>query len=146
MAQRLDMKRHIAGFYGAMVKLEQEVHKGSLDEALIDLIKLRCSQINHCAFCVNMHTEEALQHGVSQRKIYLLTVWPESHLYSERERAALAWAESVTLVAETEIPDEDYEAVRKVFSEQEVSELTAVICAINVWNRLSVSARSPHAD
>lgn len=145
MTQRMKMRDLVPGFYDAMLGLEKEIHNSSIDKNLIHLMKLRASQLNHCAFCVNMHTEEALADGVDPRKLYLITVWEESWLFSERERAALAWTESVTLVSETGIPDEAFEAVRKVFSEQEVAELTAVICAINVWNRLSVSSRAPHA-
>lgn len=144
MTQRLDMRAQIPEFYKAMMALEQAAQNSSIEKSLVHLMKLRASQLNHCAFCVNMHTEEALHDDVDPRKLYLLTVWEESWLYSDRERAALAWAETVTLVAETGIPDDDYAAVREVFSEKEVAELTAVICAINVWNRLSVSARSPH--
>lgn len=144
MSQRLDMHPLIPDFYKAMYGLEKAAVESGLDKKLIHLIKLRASQLNHCAFCVNMHTEEALHAGEDPRKLYLLTVWEESWLYSDRERAALAWTESVTLVAETGVPDEAYEAVCEQFSEKEVAELTAVICAINVWNRLSVSARSPH--
>ena len=144
MTQRMNMRELIPGFQEAMAGLEAQIHESSIDENLIHLMKLRASQLNHCAFCVNMHTEEALADGVDPRKLYLITVWEESWLFSERERAALAWTESVTLVAQTGIPDEDFEAVRAVFSEKEVAELTAVICAINVWNRLSVSSRAPH--
>lgn len=145
MTARMNMKDAIPQFYTAMNALEKAVQDSSLEKSLIHLMKLRASQLNHCAFCVNMHTEEALHDEVDPRKLYLLTVWEESWLYSDRERAALAWTESVTLVAETGIPDEAWDAVRKIFTEKEVGELTAVICAINVWNRLSVSARAPHS-
>lgn len=144
MEPRMKMGDLVPKFYRAVLGLEREIHASSLDESLIDMVKLRASQLNHCAFCVNMHTEEALSHGVDPRKIYLMTAWEESWLYSDRERAALAWTESVTLVAETGIPDEDFEAVRAQYSETEVAELTAVICTINVWNRISVASRSPH--
>ena len=144
MTQRLDMHEQIPGFYKAMVALEHEAKNSSIETGLFHLMKLRASQLNHCAFCTNMHTEEALHDGVDPRKIYLLTVWEESWLFSDRERAALAWTESVTLIAETGVPDEDYEAVREVFSEKEVAERAGIICAINVWNRLAVSSRQPH--
>lgn len=145
MTVRMNMKDAIPEFYDSMVALERVVQASSLEKSLIHLMKLRASQLNHCAYCVNLHTGEALHDNVDPRKLYLMTVWEESWLYSDRERAALAWTESVTLVAETGIPDEAWEAVRKVFTEKEVGELTSVICAINVWNRLSVSARSPHS-
>jgi AhpD family alkylhydroperoxidase len=131
--------------YNGVVHLEKQVQASSLDSMLIHLIKLRASQINHCAYCVNMHTEEALADGIDPRKIYLLTVWPESSLYTDRERAALAWTESVTLIAETGVPDEAFEAVRSQFSETEVAELTVAIATINVWNRIAVSSRTPHS-
>ncbi|MCA9860654.1 MAG: carboxymuconolactone decarboxylase family protein [Thermomicrobiales bacterium] len=130
--------------YNAVLQLEKQVQASSLDAALIHLIKLRASQLNHCAFCVNMHTEEALAGGIDPRKIYLLTVWEESPLFDARERAALAWTESVTLVAETGVPDDAFALVRSEFSETEVAELTVAIATINVWNRIAVSSRTPH--
>lgn len=131
--------------YEGVLNLENQVQASSLGSQLIHLIKLRASQLNHCAFCVNMHTEESLADGVDPRKLYLLTVWEEANVYTERERAALAWTESVTLVAETGVPDEAFEAVRTQFSETEVAELTVAIATINVWNRIAVSSRTPHS-
>lgn len=131
--------------YKAVLYLEQAVQASSIDPQMLHLIKLRASQINHCAYCVEMHTREALDDGIDPRKLYLLTVWEESSLYDARERAALAWTETVTLVAETGVPDEAFEAVRTAFSETEVAELTVAIATINVWNRISVSSRTPHA-
>jgi AhpD family alkylhydroperoxidase len=131
--------------YNGVLHLEKRVQGSSLDPMLIHLLKLRASQINHCAYCVNMHTEEALADGIDPRKLYLLTVWPESSLYTDRERAVLAWTESVTLIAETGVPDDAFEAVRSQFSETEVAELTVAIAAINVWNRIAVSSRTPHS-
>jgi AhpD family alkylhydroperoxidase len=131
--------------YNGVLHLEKQVQASSLDSQLIHLIKLRASQLNHCAYCVNMHTEEALADGIDPRKLYLLTVWEESSLYTDRERAALAWTESVTLIAETGVPDEAFEAVRSQFSETEVAELTVAIATINVWNRIAVSSRTPHS-
>ncbi|MEZ4666080.1 MAG: carboxymuconolactone decarboxylase family protein [Thermomicrobiales bacterium] len=131
--------------YEGVLQLENLVQASSLGSQLIHLIKLRASQLNHCAYCVNMHTEESLADGVDPRKLYLLTVWEEATVYTERERAALAWTESVTLVAETGVPDEAFEAVRTQFSETEVAELTVAIATINVWNRIAVSSRTPHS-
>lgn len=131
--------------YDGVLNLENQVQASSLGSQLIHLIKLRASQLNHCAFCVNMHTEESFADGVDPRKVYLLTVWEESTVYTERERAALAWTESVTLVAETGVPDEAFEAVRTQFTETEVAELTVAIATINVWNRIAVSSRTPHS-
>lgn len=130
--------------YNGVLHLEKQVQASSLGSQLIHLIKLRASQLNHCAYCVNMHTEEALADGIDPRKLYLLTVWEESPLYTERERAALAWTESVTLIAETGVPDEAFAAVSSQFDLTEVAELTVAIATINVWNRISVSSRTPH--
>lgn len=130
--------------YNGVLHLEKQVQASSLGSQLIHLIKLRASQLNHCAYCVNMHTEEALADGIDPRKLYLLTVWEESPLYTERERAALAWTESVTLIAETGVPDEAFAAVSSQFDLTEVAELTVAIATINVWNRIAVSSRTPH--
>jgi AhpD family alkylhydroperoxidase len=130
--------------YRAVSHLSHATGKTSLDPILVHLVKLRASQINHCAYCVELHTREALEDGIDPRKIYLLTVWEESHLFDTRERAALAWTESVTLIAKTGVPDDAFAAVRAVFSQTEVAELTVVIATINVWNRISVSSRTPH--
>jgi AhpD family alkylhydroperoxidase len=135
----------VPNLYNGVLHLEKQVQASSLGAQLIHLIKLRASQLNHCAFCVNMHTEEALADGIDPRKLYLLTVWEESSLYTDRERAALAWTESVTLIAETGVPDEAFEAVRSQFTETEVAELTVAIATINVWNRIAVSSRTPHS-
>ena len=145
MEQRMNVSESAPALYNAVLHLEKRVQASSLGSALIHLIKLRASQINHCAYCVNMHTEEALADGIDPRKIYLLTVWEESHIFDERERAALAWTESVTLIAQTGVPDDAFEAVRTQFNETEVAELTVAIAAINVWNRIAVSSRTPHS-
>lgn len=144
MKQRMNISELTPKYYEAVLGLERAIHASSLEKSLLHLVKLRASQLNHCAYCVNMHTDECLEQGVDPRKIYLLSVWPESWLFTDRERAALAWTESVTLVADTSIPEADFEAVRTQFSEVEVAELTGVICTINVWNRISVSSASPH--
>lgn len=145
MTSRMRVSDLAPELYNGVLQLEKRVQASSLDSMLIHLIKLRASQINHCAYCVNMHTEEALADGIDPRKLYLLTVWPESSLYTERERAALAWTESVTLIAETGVPDEAFAAVRSQFSETEVAELTVAIATINVWNRIAVSSRTSHS-
>lgn len=145
MEPRMRVGKSAPDLYKAVLYLEQAVQASSIDPQMLHLIKLRASQINHCAYCVEMHTREALDDGIDPRKLYLLTVWEESSLYDARERAALAWTETVTLVAETGVPDEAFEAVRTAFSETEVAELTVAIATINVWNRISVSSRTPHA-
>ena len=144
MTQRMSVRERAPDLYRAVSHLSNATKAASLDPTLIHLVKLRASQINHCAYCVELHTREALEDGIDPRKIYLLTVWEESHLYDPRERAALAWTESVTLIAQTRVPDEAFDAVRQVFSETEVAELTVVIAMINVWNRISVNSRTPH--
>ncbi len=145
MEPRMKVRESAPELYEAVLQLEKAVRASGIDPGLLHLIKLRASQINHCAFCVEMHTRESLDDGVDPRKIYLLTVWEESSLFDARERAALAWTESVTLIAETGVPDEAFEAVRAEFSESEVAALTVAIATINVWNRIAVSSRTPHA-
>lgn len=128
----------------AMTALETSLAKSGLEESLRHLVKLRASQINGCAFCIHMHTTEARKHGDSEMRLYMLNAWRESTLYSDRERAALAWTEALTLVAQTGAPDADYELVKAQFSEAEQVQLTFLIGAINVWNRLQVGFRAAH--
>jgi AhpD family alkylhydroperoxidase len=113
-----------------------------LEPSLLELVKLRASQINGCAYCLDMHTKDARARGESEQRIYLLEAWRESPFYSERERAALAWAEAVTLVAETRVPDAVYEEVRRHFSDDELLALTMAVATINAWNRLNVALRT----
>ena len=128
----------------AVMGLETFVQKSGLEASLIDLVKTRASQINGCAYCVHMHTKEARQHGESEERLYLLSAWHESPLYTARERAALAWTEAVTLVAESRVPDDVYEEARQHFSETELVNLTVAVAAINAWNRLAISFRAVH--
>ena len=131
--------------YKAVIALDRYVKEESgLDRRLIHLIKLRASQINGCAYCVDMHTKEARRDGMSEQWINLIVTWRESPLYDARERAVLAWTEALTHVAETRAPDADYEPLREFFSEAEMTKLTVAIGAINVWNRLCVGFRSQH--
>ncbi len=120
------------------------IMKAGLEESLVDLVKIRASQINHCAFCIHMHTGEARAKAETEERIYLLDAWRESPLYTDRERAALAWTEALTLVSESGVPDEAYDEVSAHFSEEERTTLTLVIIAINGWNRLSVGFRNVH--
>ena len=124
----------------ALGALEAQVQASGLEQSLIELVKTRASQINGCAFCINMHTQDARKHGETEQRLYLLNAWRESPLYTDRERAALAW----TLISETHAPDEDYEAVRAQFSEAETVNLTMLIATINAWNRISISFRAVH--
>lgn len=128
----------------AMMALEAGIAKSGLEESLRHLVKLRASQINGCAFCIHMHATEARKHGESEMRLYMLNAWRESTLYSDRERAALAWTEALTLVAQTGAPDADYDLVKAQFSEAEQVQLTFLIGAINVWNRLQVGFRAAH--
>ena len=117
--------------------------KHNLD-LIVELIKLRASQINGCAFCIHMHTTEARAHGETEMRLYMLNAWRESSLYTERERAALAWTEALTLVAETGAPDADYVLLASAFGDAEQVQLTLAIGAINLWNRLQVGFRAAH--
>lgn len=126
----------------AMMALEQSFATGGLEPALLELVRLRVSQINRCAFCIHMHATALRKRGEDEMRLHLLPAWRESSLYSSRERAALAWAESLTLLAETGAPDSDYEQLRTEFSEGEQVQLTLLIGAINTWNRLQVGFRA----
>lgn len=128
----------------AMGALERYVRTCGLEASLIDLVKTRASQINGCAFCIHMHTGEARSRGETEERLYLLDAWHESPLYSERERAALAWTESVTEVSQTHVPDAAYEEVRRQFAEDELVKLTVLICTINAWNRIAIGFRLMH--
>jgi AhpD family alkylhydroperoxidase len=128
----------------AAVQLETTLKNSGLDPSLFELVKIRASQINGCAFCVHMHTTDARKHGETEMRIYLLNAWRESSLYSPRERAALAWTESLTEIADKGAPDGDYEALTRHFSETEIVNLTMLIGMINLWNRLAIGLRSQH--
>ena len=126
----------------ALRAFEAQVQASGLEQSLMELVRTRASQINGCAFCINMHTEDARKRGETEQRLYQLNAWRESPLYSARERAALAWTEAVTLISETHAPDDVYEAVRAQFSEAETVNLTMLIATINTWNRLSISFRA----
>ena len=128
----------------ALVALEKYVQESGLDHSLIDLVKTRASQINGCAYCIYMHTSEARAHGETEARLYLLDAWRESPLYSERERAALAWTEAVTQVSQTHVPDAVYEQACGQFSAEELVKLAVAIAAINAWNRIAISFRVVH--
>jgi AhpD family alkylhydroperoxidase len=128
----------------AVMALENYVVGSGLEHSLIHLVKTRASQINGCAFCIHMHTREARAEGETEERLYLLDAWRESPLYTARERAALAWTEAVTLVAETHVPDDVYEEARGQFNDKELVDLTVLVGAINAWNRLAISFRAVH--
>lgn len=136
--------KHIPDGLKAMMALEASVAASGLEHSLLELVKLRASQINGCAFCIHMHVTDARAHGESEMRLYMLNAWRESPLYSDRERAALAWTEALTLLAQTGAPDEDYEMFKAQFSEAEQVNLTLEIGAINLWNRLQVGLRAVH--
>ena len=128
----------------ALGALEAQVQASGLEKSLIELVKTRASQINGCAYCISVHTADARKQGETEERLYLLNAWRESPLYTERERAALAWTEAVTLIAETHAPDDLYEDVRAHFSESETVNLTMLIGSINAWNRIAISFRAIH--
>ena len=144
MTPRLDNPSALfpAGF-NAMVALEQALVQ-AIDPELMELVKLRASQINGCAFCIYMHTAALRKRGVDETKLYLLNAWRDSYLYSDRERAALGWTEALTRVAEDGASDQAYDALAAEFNEEERVQLTYAIGAINVWNRLQVGFRVAH--
>ena len=121
-----------------------DILKSGLEPSLMELVKIRASQINGCSFCLHMHTAGARKHGETEERLYLLDAWRESPLYSERERAALAWTEALTLISETHAPDDVYQAVKMQFTEEEQVKLTLLIVAINGWNRIQVGFRAVH--
>jgi len=143
MDARLDMTRTAPGAYNAMLALQGTVNKSGLEHTLLELVKLRASQLNGCAFCIAKHARDAVRHGISQERMHLLDAWRETLLYSARERAALAWTEALTFVTQGHAPDEVYLQVRQQFSEQETAWLTFAIATINAWNRLAIGMRTP---
>lgn len=126
----------------ALVAVETQIQSSGLEQSLIELVRTRASQINGCAYCINMHTQDARKHGETEERLYLLNAWREAPVYTDRERAALAWTEAVTLISETHAPDDVYEEARRRFSEAEIVNLTTLIGAINAWNRLAISFRA----
>jgi AhpD family alkylhydroperoxidase len=138
---RLKYYRASPGAYQALKQLQDYIESSGLERNLLELVKLRASQLNGCAFCFDMHWKDARALGESEERLYMLTSWRESHLYSERERAALAWTEAVTLISQTGAPDDVYEEARNHFDEKEISDLTVAIAAINAWNRMAIGFR-----
>jgi AhpD family alkylhydroperoxidase len=143
MVARIPYDKVPPGAYQAMRQLEDYVENAGLELSLIRLVQTRASQINGCAYCLDMHTKDARAEGESEQRLYLLSAWREAPCYSERERAALEWTEAVTLVADDHIPDEVYERVRPHFTDEELVNLTLTITTINAWNRLNVAFRTP---
>ena len=139
---RLSKKSVNPQLFQAVLNLEMKVQASGIDKKLLHLVKARASQINHCAYCIDMHWKDARAAGESEQRLYGLAAWREAPYYSERERAALAWTEELTLIAEHHVSDELYEQTRRQFSEQELVDLTLAVGTINAWNRIAISFRS----
>ncbi|MGP9810072.1 carboxymuconolactone decarboxylase family protein [Rhodopseudomonas sp. NSM] len=144
MKPRLNPAAAAPDAYKAMVALETTIKASGLEPGLIELVKMRASQINGCAFCLDMHSKDARAHGETEQRLYLLDAWRESPVYSDRERAALAWTEALTLVAQTHAPDADYALLTQHFNAAEQANLTMLIGAINTWNRIAIGFRLIH--
>jgi len=143
-AHRLNAYEAAPAAMKALQNVEAYLHRCGLDQKLIELVKMRASQINGCAYCLDMHSKELRRLGESEQRIYLLNAWEESPLYTARERAALAWTEALTLISQTHAPDAVYERVRREFDDKELIDLTTLIGVINLWNRLAISLRYEH--
>ena len=141
MEQRLDFYKASPDAMKALIALEGALARLGLDPGLADLVKLRASQINGCAYCVDLHASDLRKRGETERRLHALAVWRDTPLFSARERAALGWTEALTLLAQTHAPAADYAALREHFSEREMVDLTVAIGTINTWNRLSVGFR-----
>lgn len=142
MKSRLDYRKAAPDAFKAMLDLELAVHRGSLEKSLIELVKMRASQINGCGYCLDMHSKDARAAGETEQRLYVLPAWREAPFYSARERAALAWTEAVTQVASNDLPDALYQEVHQEFGDKGMVELTLAIIAINGWNRLAIGFRA----
>jgi AhpD family alkylhydroperoxidase len=140
---RLDMTKAAPDAYQAMLQLQKYVNQSGIEKPLQELVKLRASQINGCAFCIDLHVRVAVAAGEKHERIHLLNAWREAPVYTEREQAALAWTEAVTLLGAGHVPDDVYQRARSQFDEKELVDLTMAIVAINSWNRLMVAFRKP---
>ena len=141
MTVRLDYVHVAPGIYGAMRALEHYLHECGLEPSLIHLVKLRASQLNGCAYCLDMHWKDLRALGETEQRLYSLDAWRECPYYTTRERAALAWTEAVTRVADGHVPDSVYDAVRTEFTDKALADLTCVVATINAWNRLAIAGR-----
>lgn len=142
MKPRIDYRKAAPDAFKAMLDLEAGVHRGGLEKSLIELVKMRASQINGCGYCLDMHSKDARAAGETEQRLYVLPAWREAPFYSARERVALAWTEAVTQVATNDLPDELYAQVREEFDEKSLVELTLAIIAINGWNRMAIAFRA----
>src|SRR5690349_9366609 len=146
MKARIDLMQVNPGIIRAMLGLERQIRQAGLDGRLLDLVRMRASQINGCAYCLDMHSKDARALGETEQRLYGLEAWREAPYYSARERAALEWTEALTLVSESRVPDDVYERVRAEFSEDELVHLSLAVVAINGWNRLNIAARTVAGD
>jgi AhpD family alkylhydroperoxidase len=142
MEQRLNYAHLAHGALAALRELETYVRSSGLETSLLELVRMRASQINGCAYCLDMHSKDARAAGETEQRLYALNAWEETPFYSDRERAALAWTEAVTLVSQTHVPADVYELARTQFSDKELVDLTVAIAAINSWNRMAISFRA----
>jgi len=142
--QRLDYLTAAPQAYAAVSGVERYIQTCGLEKSLIELVKMRASQINGCAFCLDMHSRDARRNGETEQRLYLLTAWRESPLYNPRERAALAWTECLTQVATQGAPDDAYATLEPHFSPKEIVDLSILVGMINLWNRLAIGVRAQH--
>src|SRR4051812_19704311 len=142
MEARIDLMHVNPGVIKAMLGLERQVGQAGIDQKLLDLVRMRASQLNGCAYCLDMHSKDARAGGETEQRLYGLDAWRETPYYSARERAALEWTEALTVLSKTGVPDEVYERVREQFSEDELVHLCLAIVSINGWNRLNIAART----
>jgi AhpD family alkylhydroperoxidase len=142
MEPRLNYRQIAPDAMGAMRGIEDYVRSSGLESSMLELVKARASQINGCAYCLDMHTKDARAAGETEQRLYGLSAWRETPFYTERERAALAWTEALTLISEDHVPDDVYDAARECFTEEELVNLSMAVIAINGWNRLAISFRS----
>lgn len=146
MKERLNYQTASPEAMQAMIQLEKQVHQGGIEEPLLELVKTRASQINGCAWCLDMHTKDARARGETEQRLYLLSAWREAPCFTERERAALLWTELVTVIDPHGVEDAAYDEARKHFDEKSLVNLTLAIIAINGWNRLNVAFRTKVGD
>jgi AhpD family alkylhydroperoxidase len=143
MQQRVDYVKVGHGILEAMLGLEKYLHESGIEASLLHLVKLRASQINGCAYCIDMHWKDLRELGETEQRLYGLDAWEESPCYTQRERAAFAWTQAITNIQDGHAPDAVYQEVRKQFNEKEIADLTFAIATINAWNRLAIAARTP---
>jgi AhpD family alkylhydroperoxidase len=142
MEPRIAYNKYSPNAMHAMLALERHLKSSSIEEKLLHLVKLRASQINGCAYCIDMHSKDARAAGDTEQRLYALNAWSETPFFTPRERAALAWTEALTLISQNHAPDELYDSTHKEFTEQEIVDLTYAIATINAWNRLAIAMRA----